>query len=275
MPFSVCGVELRRQWNKFGGFHMTTIGMNWILCSFQKNEVVENILNGGPWYVNGSIVGMDRWSPAFVPYSFKGISAPIWIRFPCLPLYCWDEDSLSRIASHFGRPMYLYGNTFRWGKREFARICLKIDLEKKLPNGVWIDGTTGRFFQRVEYEKIHSLCYQCGCVGHDVKECPHKVVPGIKNQVEKKTENTEDMFQKAETENKEVINKLEYGPWIHVHFKNRKFIKGGVEGKAKEDNNRRLPKNRGGADCLNNIQHQVVNDKAKSDRMEKIIDTGI
>ncbi|XP_020682361.1 uncharacterized protein LOC110099517 [Dendrobium catenatum] len=162
--------------------------MNWILCSFKSSEVVDEILNGGPWYVNRSIVGMDKWTPEFDPNSFKGISAPIWIRLPCLPLYCWDEDSIARIASCLGSPMYLDGNTFRWSKREFARVCVKIDLEKKLPNGIWVEGIAGRFFQRVEYEKVDLFCYQCGKVGHESKTCPDNVKIGIQDQSKKLTD---------------------------------------------------------------------------------------
>ncbi|KAI0513418.1 hypothetical protein KFK09_009438 [Dendrobium nobile] len=222
--FPVCSIELRRQWRKYGGFHLTSIGMNWILCSFKTEEAVEEILNGGPWYVGGYIVDMDRWSSTFDPYSFKGISAPIWIRFPCLSLYCWDEDNIARIASRFGIPMYIDGNTFRWGKREFARVYV-IDLEKKLPNRVWVEGSAGRFFQRVEYEKVDLLCYHCGRAGHDKIECPYGVVQGITYQNISKLAANTDEAMKTIPEANPAMTKSEYGPLIHVQFKNKRFIK--------------------------------------------------
>ncbi|KAL0927660.1 hypothetical protein M5K25_001856 [Dendrobium thyrsiflorum] len=66
-------------------------------------ESVESIVSGGPCYVCGHIIGLDKWSPNFSPSSLKGMSSLVWIRMPHLPLQCWDETNVSRIASKCGR----------------------------------------------------------------------------------------------------------------------------------------------------------------------------
>ncbi|XP_028554179.1 uncharacterized protein LOC114580518 [Dendrobium catenatum] len=72
---------------KFGGFHITSLGLDWFMCSFQSQEAMEEVLNGGPWYVGGFVIGLDKWTPNFSPYSLDGISSPTWVRLPHLPLH--------------------------------------------------------------------------------------------------------------------------------------------------------------------------------------------
>ncbi|KAI0492156.1 hypothetical protein KFK09_026422 [Dendrobium nobile] len=166
--FSAICNDLRRQWRKFGKFHITGLGTGWVLCSFEVPAAIKEVLSGGPWYVRGHVVGLDKWSTHFSPNSLKGISAPIWVRLPNLPLHCWDDINICRIASIIGKPYLLDGNSFQWGTREYARICIRVPLKEKLPFGVWVEGLNGKCYQKFEYKGIAKLCCECGKMGHTI-----------------------------------------------------------------------------------------------------------
>lgn len=51
-------------------------------------------------------------------------------------------------------------------RREYARICVQIDLMKHLVPKVWINSSP----YIVEYEGLHSICFHCGKYGHK-EEC--------------------------------------------------------------------------------------------------------
>ncbi|XP_020703924.1 uncharacterized protein LOC110115130 [Dendrobium catenatum] len=104
-----------------------------------NKEAIEEVLNGGAWYVGGFFIGLDKWTPNFSPYSLNGISSPIWVHLPHLPLHCWEETNITRIISSIGTPLLLDGNMFRWGRREFARACVRVKLNSKLPSGIWVE----------------------------------------------------------------------------------------------------------------------------------------
>ncbi|KAI0492234.1 hypothetical protein KFK09_026503 [Dendrobium nobile] len=123
-PPQMVAWELRKQWKQFGQFHFTILGGGWFLCSFSSEEMVKAVLSGGPWFVNDHIIGMEKWTLEFNSSSTKGLSSPIWVRLPNLPLQCWDEKNVACIASRVGIPLMLDGNMFNWGRREFARICI-------------------------------------------------------------------------------------------------------------------------------------------------------
>ncbi|PKU73764.1 hypothetical protein MA16_Dca020763 [Dendrobium catenatum] len=98
--------------------------MGWFLCSLIYQVTLDEVLSGGPWFMNDHIIGMERWSMEFSPSSMKGLTAPIWIRMPHLPLQCWDEINVARIASLVGKPLMLDGNMFKWGDKRFCKsLC--------------------------------------------------------------------------------------------------------------------------------------------------------
>ncbi|KAI0524542.1 hypothetical protein KFK09_003916 [Dendrobium nobile] len=122
IPFHMISTDLRRQWDRFGKFHITGLGLGWFLFSFEDSKALESILLGGLWWIRGQIIGLDR-------------------------------------------------NLFQWSRREFARVCVRIPLDLKLPQGVWVKGLAGDFYQKVEYEGISNICSNCRKIGHDLKTC--------------------------------------------------------------------------------------------------------
>ncbi|XP_028549385.1 uncharacterized protein LOC114579331 [Dendrobium catenatum] len=58
-----------------------------------------------------------------------------------------------------------------WNRCAFARICVRLDLSKKLPKGVWAHELGGSFCQPIEYEGIPLICLNCGKVGHKAEVC--------------------------------------------------------------------------------------------------------
>ncbi|XP_020681220.1 uncharacterized protein LOC110098664 [Dendrobium catenatum] len=170
---------------------------------------MENVIMGGPWFVKGHIIGLDRWSSDFSLSSLKGLSSPVWVRLPNLPLFYWDEINVARIASLFGTPLLLDGNMFQWSKSEFEKVCVRLELNKQLPLGVWVDGPKGRFFQKVEYERISSLCYNCGKVGHFDYACGA-------NNVVKCSVPEEGICNKGVEKIGASKDSSTYNPWIHV-----------------------------------------------------------
>ncbi|PKU61062.1 hypothetical protein MA16_Dca029007 [Dendrobium catenatum] len=102
------------------------------------------------------------------------------------------------------------------GARGNLEECVRLELDKQLPLGVWIEGPNCRFFQNVEYERISSLCYICGKVGHSTSSCGAKVVN--EDNVQKEAN-----IMKGVQDLEAVPEDSVYGPWIHVNNKKRNW----------------------------------------------------
>ncbi|XP_020678397.2 uncharacterized protein LOC110096680 [Dendrobium catenatum] len=154
---------------------LTTLRYECFVCVFGSVEARDAVLCGGPWFIGGNIVGLDRWMPSFSTVSMEGLSSSVWIRLPNLPQQYWDECNISRIASKIGVTLWIDAQTGNWGIREYARVCIRMNLANKLQAGIWANGLNGRFYQKVEYKCIGLMSFGCGKVGHRRDMCPSRV----------------------------------------------------------------------------------------------------
>ncbi|KAL0926222.1 hypothetical protein M5K25_002434 [Dendrobium thyrsiflorum] len=116
-------------------------------------------------------------------------------------------------------------NMFKSGKKELARICVRINLDSKLPHDVWMEVMSRKFFHKIEYEKISSLCFKCEKIGHKADLCLEGLNEFQNDFVHKTTSNTGEDIPKSVADKVTSIpkNEFDYGPWTHVKFrKNRK-----------------------------------------------------
>ncbi|KAL0923602.1 hypothetical protein M5K25_007663 [Dendrobium thyrsiflorum] len=228
--------KLKCKWNPFGVFRLTSLGLDWFLCSFQYLKFMDAVLSGGPWYVGRYIIGMDRWSPSCSLTSLKGLSSPVWIHLPLLPLQFWDEFNILRIAS---------------------RIGMLLLIDDQMLN--WVDGSHGRFFQRVEYEKISNFCFHCGKFDHVQNNCNNKQSVDVNNV-------TKNCFEECSNP-KNIISDYgpqrdpnSYGSWIHVNY-GRNKIQAGRQARSTR-NNRFLRKHALVKDNSNQVGHDVNHQKS-------------
>ncbi|XP_020681757.2 uncharacterized protein LOC110099070, partial [Dendrobium catenatum] len=168
------------------------MGSDCFLCWFESREARVDVLLGGPWYVARQIIGVEQWAAGLSSKSLRGFTSPVWIRLPNLPLEYWDASNLVRLAEGIGDPLLMDEQTKLLNRCAFARICVRLDLSKRLPKGVWANGLNGRFFQPIEYEGIPLICLKCGRVGHKAELCKENFVQPKQHVVKTSGEKMQD-----------------------------------------------------------------------------------
>ncbi|KAK4386164.1 hypothetical protein Sango_2487000 [Sesamum angolense] len=143
---------------------------------------MEEVIEGGPWLFQGQPIVLQKWQHGMALRKHYHTQVPIWIKLRHLPVEFWTEEGLSMVASGVGRPLYPDANTKACMILDFARVCVMLDYNSKLPKYIIVmqptkdDGETPCKVD-IEYEWIPSRCTTCCSLGHWVKQCPTTKFP--------------------------------------------------------------------------------------------------
>ncbi|CAO2827728.1 unnamed protein product [Amaranthus hypochondriacus] len=141
------------------------------ILQFHSERECEEILLGGPYFLNRAPIVVKKWS---VKFDFKDEILrviPVWVRLPSLPLHCWGEETLSRIVSAVGVPIMTDECTAKQLKISYARILVEVDITKNFLEDIKVRDNLGReFFQKAIPEWRPYFCHKCNKVGHECKE---------------------------------------------------------------------------------------------------------
>ncbi|XP_019264955.1 PREDICTED: uncharacterized protein LOC109242565 [Nicotiana attenuata] len=132
---------------------------------------MQEILFAGPYIINNRLIILKQWTTDFDFEKEFPTEIPLWIRFPKLPLNCWDVNSLSRIASSIGTPMYADECTAKQLRVSYARMLMVVDMTKPLKDEITVEDSNGRtFLQPINYDWKPKFRETCQVIGHNYKQ---------------------------------------------------------------------------------------------------------
>ncbi|XP_027337278.1 uncharacterized protein LOC113850972 [Abrus precatorius] len=108
-----------------------------------------------------------RWRLLFrtKDYFLRKIAA--WVRILDLPLELYNNKFLWQVGAYLGSMLKIDPYTSLLSRWKFARICIEIDLKKKLVPAFRV---LGQEF-KIKYESLHLICFSYGKYGHRQEQC--------------------------------------------------------------------------------------------------------
>ncbi|GLT40485.1 hypothetical protein SLA2020_146200 [Shorea laevis] len=168
--------RVKAQWKPTGKWDFIDLGLDFFLVRFQVPEDLNRVIFGGPWFVGPYYLTIRRWEPNFDPA--KAINSTtttaVWARFPNLSADHYDPTTLQKIGNEVGTLLRVDAHTAHHTRGQYARVCVQIDLSRPVVKTVRI----GKKKQRVLYEGVNALCFNCGRIGHRNNQCP-----GLKDKI--------------------------------------------------------------------------------------------
>ncbi|XP_021908868.1 uncharacterized protein LOC110822953 [Carica papaya] len=119
---------------------------------------------------------------------------------------------LRAIAKAIGTVVRIDYNTESTEWRKFACLVVSVDLTKYLVSKIQIEG----HLQRVEYEGLPTICFECGCYDHLREQCPKKSKEVIADGETCPEENTRIVLPLPVAQGKK------FGLWMQVVYRGKR-----------------------------------------------------
>lgn len=168
VSFRVLENKLNRDWARNGTLRITDLPKNFYVVQFSSPEDYKHALFNGPWMLADHYLLVQRWRPFFITNALVESKVAVWVRIPELPLEFYNDKFLWRVGAKLGSLLKIDRLTSIHCRGQFARICVEIDLSRKLVPSIKVMGAV----LRLEYEGLHTVCFACGRYAHKQDSCP-------------------------------------------------------------------------------------------------------
>ncbi|XVE81857.1 hypothetical protein DITRI_Ditri15bG0099800 [Diplodiscus trichospermus] len=178
--------RLRALWQIKYPMEVIDVGNDAYVVHLSYEEEYERALFNGPWTIADHYLAVQKWFHDFDPHNF------------CLPL--------------IGNPLRVDQTTLSTARGRFARLCVEIDLSKPLLAKFRLR----KKIRRIEYESMHTICFNCGRYGHRQDSCAENTSTVDEGQEEQEAP------PQVERLDLDAEIPANYGKWMLVQRKPRK-----------------------------------------------------
>lgn len=122
----------------------------------------------------GNLVFTVPWSPTLHPEDMLQHHCPVWVEFPNLPFYLWEQ--VKEVAGSLGKVLHVPYE----GKQETKAVkkaCILWDRRQQTPDLIKLDVEGYNLFVEVKFQSFPDACYKCKISGHFARDCPGLPTP--------------------------------------------------------------------------------------------------
>ncbi|CAL1357659.1 unnamed protein product [Linum trigynum] len=225
--------RLRSLWRPVGSMEVMDLDFDCFLVKLDNEQDYFRALTDGPWVIFDHYLVVQQWTPKFKVSDPLPKKMIVWVQLPALKVHFYHKEVLITLGNLIGRTIKLDFHTLNRQRAKFSRLAVEVDLGKHLVPRIWLDEE----WQKVEYENLPTVCFECGKIGHMSTECPQLLPP-----VAPVIGWTLGGAATASTPATEPEEHPGFGPWMLVSRKSRRDPRAGTsKGKSNFGNGGVIP----------------------------------
>ncbi|CAL1398876.1 unnamed protein product [Linum trigynum] len=166
--YSILCSRLKALWKPTSEMEIFALDDDCFLVKLGNDKDYFSALSDGPWVIFDHYLVVQQWTPSFRVTDKLPNTMVLCVQFPGLPVHFYHQELLFALGNMIGRAIKLDYHTQHQQRAKFSRMAVEVDLSKPLVPRIRLDGR----WQKVEFENIPVVCFECGKVGHTKITCP-------------------------------------------------------------------------------------------------------
>ena len=163
-------------WKLGHDLKITDIGEGLMQFKFSMESQLKWVLNNGPWSFNNHLLLLKRGEEGMTTFTVEFKVVPIWVQVWGQPFDLINEKARKDIGGGIGRVLEVDCKAIAADQACFLRIRVELPLDKPIWKGAPVLSPKGVRVQIAsQYERLVGLCFSCGKLRHEAKECLSKV----------------------------------------------------------------------------------------------------
>ncbi|KAL5823176.1 hypothetical protein ACOSQ4_021076 [Xanthoceras sorbifolium] len=160
-------------WRTTQTFIIENVKENVFVFQFQNQVDKRRVLMGGPWSFDKCLIVLEEplGDCKFLEMGFTTVQ--FWIQLHNVPLVCMTKEIGWALGNKLGRVLDIDAGATGDCLGRFLRVRVTIDVTKPLNRFLRVCLSEGDpdTVLLLRYERLTEFCFQCGVVGHVVREC--------------------------------------------------------------------------------------------------------
>ena len=158
-------------WRSKNGFSIKKESDHVVLFAFEDKSEMEKVMEAEPWSFDKCLMVLQRYGREMDVGDMKFTKVTFWVQVHDLPISFRTKKISEQLCEAIGEVNEGITEAESEGDN-FMRVRVTIDITQPLCRGRVVLLDSGKeLWVHFKYERLPSLCFWCGCLTHEDRDC--------------------------------------------------------------------------------------------------------